>query len=481
MRNTIKESNIDMTSFKLLFDYIDIVFFQLSPKGIITYISPTVERLCGYKPSELIGKHYHKTTPFQELARVKNLMQTVLQGKSIAGKTFRQFDKKKNVVYMEVNAIPLKQKNKIMAIQGALRDVTGYKGVEEELRKSEARYRGVIEDQTELICRFIPGGRLTFVNEAYCRYFGKKYEELIGHSFMSLVPPIDHKKLSDYFAGFSRKKTVDKIEHRVITANGDIRWHEWTNRALFDKHGVLSEFQSVGRDITESKEIEQMKNILIRDFSHGFKTPIAMVEMALNVCESAIKNNDMEQIKKTKVIAFNNLRKLRKDVDNMLEVFTLDMRKMLETKEKKHHASLNIVLKNIIREYTNSLAEKNNKLHIDIMPDADKVRFDQRDLKVLMSHLIDNAVKFTDYGCIYVKSKRYKDVIQISVHDTGCGISEKDRTKVFDRFYKRHPAVEGSGLGLSICKEIVDLNHGEIRVVSKGEGKGTTVIVTLRK
>jgi len=131
------------------------------------------------------------------------------------------------------------------------------KRAEDALRESEARYRAVVEDQTELICRFLQDGTLTFVNEAYCRYFGRKREELIGSSFMPLIPEKDRKLVKMQFASLSWENPVATYEHRVVAADGEIRWMQWTDRATFDESGNLAEFQSVGRDITERRRAEQ--------------------------------------------------------------------------------------------------------------------------------------------------------------------------------------------------------------------------------
>jgi PAS domain S-box-containing protein len=125
------------------------------------------------------------------------------------------------------------------------------------LRKAEERYRSIVEDQTELVCRFLPDGTLTFVNEAYCRYFGKKSDELVGSSFMSVIPEDDRAKVKEQIFSLSIESPVETHENRVIKANGEICWQQWTNRAIFNEHGNIVEYQSVGRDITERKQIEQ--------------------------------------------------------------------------------------------------------------------------------------------------------------------------------------------------------------------------------
>lgn len=128
--------------------------------------------------------------------------------------------------------------------------------VAEALRQSEARYRGILEDQTELICRFLPDGRLTYVNEAYCRYFEKTREELVGNRFIPLVPDDDHAYVAAQFGSLSAERPTVTYEHRVILPDGDIAWQRWTDRALFDEQGRLVEYQAVGIDVTEQRNAE---------------------------------------------------------------------------------------------------------------------------------------------------------------------------------------------------------------------------------
>ena len=134
---------------------------------------------------------------------------------------------------------------------------TEHKRAEEALRQSEARYRAIVEDQTELICRFLPDGTLTFVNQAYCHYFGKKREDLVGSSFMPLVLEGDQAFVEEQFTSLSLENPVVTYEHRVMLPDGQIRWQQWTDRAIFDEQGRFIEFQSVGRDITEWVQAEE--------------------------------------------------------------------------------------------------------------------------------------------------------------------------------------------------------------------------------
>jgi len=127
----------------------------------------------------------------------------------------------------------------------------------QRLRQSEARYRSIVEDQTELICRFLPDGTLTFVNEPYCRYFARKEADLIGHSFLSRIPEEDREEVKKHIFSLNIQNRVETHENRVINSDGEIAWQRWTNRVLFDDHKNIIEYQSVGRDITERKKMEE--------------------------------------------------------------------------------------------------------------------------------------------------------------------------------------------------------------------------------
>ncbi len=135
-------------------------------------------------------------------------------------------------------------------------DVSQLKRMEEALKKSEEMYRTLVEDQTELICRFLPDGTITFVNEAYSRYFGRSREDLVGKSFLPLIPEEDRESVRDHLASLSRDIPTATLVHRVILPDGEVRWIQWTNRAILGGGGVVTEFQSSGEDVTERRAAE---------------------------------------------------------------------------------------------------------------------------------------------------------------------------------------------------------------------------------
>ena len=128
---------------------------------------------------------------------------------------------------------------------------------EQALRESESRYRAVVEDQAELICRFRSDATITFVNQAYCRYFGRTREQLIGRNFMELIPLPDRELMRQHLDSFTAERPLAVVEHRVTLPDGEVRWQQWTDRAIFDQEGRLEEFQSVGCDVSERRRAEE--------------------------------------------------------------------------------------------------------------------------------------------------------------------------------------------------------------------------------
>ena len=142
------------------------------------------------------------------------------------------------------------------------------------LRESEARYRAIVEDQAELICRFVPNGRITFVNEAYCRFFGKTRQELLGQRFLPQIFKEDRQPIEDRMASMGPQNPVATLEYRVILADGQVRWQRWTNRVIFDEHGGIAEYASVGQDVTERKQAED--ELLYRSKLEGVLIALSM-------------------------------------------------------------------------------------------------------------------------------------------------------------------------------------------------------------
>jgi PAS domain S-box-containing protein len=135
-----------------------------------------------------------------------------------------------------------------------IEDITAKKKYEESLQMNEARYRGIVEDQTEFITRFRPDGTLIFVNNSYARYREKKPSELLGQHHIPGICDKDRIAVSKAVQSLNAEDPLVSVECRITDPSSHLRWNVWTIRALFNEEGNLHEYQGVGRDTTEKRE-----------------------------------------------------------------------------------------------------------------------------------------------------------------------------------------------------------------------------------
>jgi PAS domain S-box-containing protein len=122
---------------------------------------------------------------------------------------------------------------------------------EEALRWSERLFHAIVEDQGEMIVRWKPDGTRTFVNQAYCRVFGKSYDELVGTNFWPLVAEPYREREQERIRRLTPQSPYSMAVHESLLPDGSTQWQEWSDRGFFDERGHLVELQSVGRDISE--------------------------------------------------------------------------------------------------------------------------------------------------------------------------------------------------------------------------------------
>lgn len=185
-------------------------------------------------------------------------------------------------------------------------DITERKRMEQALRMSQQHYQAIVEDQTELICRFLPGGVLTFVNDAYSRFFGKTAAELLGTSYFELIPEEDRPQAKQWLKSITPDQPTLSYEHQVIDKNGNAGWQLWTDRALYNPSGQLIEYQSVGRDITKQKQAE----LALRQSEERFRVALKNSPIAVSNQDSQLRYtwiyNPVAMIAPDKIVGFTD-------------------------------------------------------------------------------------------------------------------------------------------------------------------------------
>jgi PAS domain S-box-containing protein len=136
-------------------------------------------------------------------------------------------------------------------------DIQELQTLERQLAETEARYRVLAERQIEVMCRWLPDTTLIYVNQGYCTICGKERAELAGHKWIDLVPEHSHEMVLSYIQSLGNKRQATTSEHELMAADGRSIWLSWNTYPILDDQGILVEYQSIGRVITERKLAEE--------------------------------------------------------------------------------------------------------------------------------------------------------------------------------------------------------------------------------
>lgn len=381
----------------------------------------------------------------------------------------------------------------VTGIVGVMVDVTDRKRAEDELRESEKRYRAIVDDMPAMVCRFLPDGTLTFVNSSYCSYFDKTKEQLAGQNFFQFIPEDEQEKVRKHFMSLDQNKPMTTYEHQVIAPDNTIRWQQWTDRVLFDEKGNVSEYQSLGMDVTEKKLAQEEKMKLEKQLHQANKME-AIGTLAGGIAHDF--NNILSAIMGYTEIALNKVEKTSSLHQYLLEVLNAakrasDLVKQILIFSRQSEKDLKPVQISLI-------AKEVLKLMRAVLPTMIKIRHDiQCDWTVLANptqihqvimNLCANAgyamqdkggilelkiagVELDDHFTVNdagLKSGRY---LKLTVRDSGYGMPSHVLNRIFDPFFTTKKNGEGTGMGLSVVHGIVKSHKGSITVSSEpGEG-----------
>ncbi|MBN2469031.1 MAG: PAS domain S-box protein [Deltaproteobacteria bacterium] len=372
----------------------------------------------------------------------------------------------------------------VLGYQTIIRDITEYKRTVEALQKSEARYRAIVEDQTELICRFRPDGTLTFANEALCRYVGGHEKTSAGKSYLLFIAQEDRAKVAEHLSSLSPENQVTTHECRGIASNGEIRWQQWTNRLIIDKKGAALEIQSVGRDITERKEIEaalEKNSEKIKRFaysvSHDLKNPVIGLHGLSKLLHKHYRENFDERGKKF----CDQILKTSEQVAELVDRINMYIA-MKETPLVIERLNLKDIFRTIREDFSSTLTDRTIQWSEPNTPP--QIEADHVSLLRILRNLVDNALKYggEKLSRITIGYEESDDFHLFSVTDDGVGIKKEAFEEIFGFFQRNETSrgVEGTGLGLAIVRDLVEQHGGKAWLESPLE-KGTTFYFSILK
>ncbi|MFN6495463.1 MAG: EAL domain-containing protein [Nostoc sp. DedQUE01] len=263
-----KESELEITKsrdlLKAIFNESADAIFLVDTETLLTIDcnNRAVELFAASSKAELIGIEDYTLQKEQFTSNELNTIIEEINQQVLWSREIEYVIKQGNCFWGNIAIKQITVANRVMNLV-RVTDITPKKRIEEErhraeiaLKQSEIRYRAIVEDQTELIARYLTDGTITFVNQAYAHYFGRSPEELIGSRYQPIIFEADRERVTQLIASMSADNPVVIIENRVVVADG-VRWTQWHNRMLFDEQGCFIEYQSVGRDITALKQIEE--------------------------------------------------------------------------------------------------------------------------------------------------------------------------------------------------------------------------------
>ncbi|MFZ3064708.1 MAG: ATP-binding protein [Nitrospirota bacterium] len=355
-----------------------------------------------------------------------------------------------------------------------------------ELEETKNYLKNILEHSADIVITTDLNGSVVEFNKAAEEILEYKREEVIGKPADEFYLDKNERK---YILDIVNKKgKINNYETRFMTKSGKILNVSLTLSHLKDNSGKLIGTVGISRDVTAKKELDQMKLDFMYMLTHDIKSPLSiLLGLSTMVMEGKFGSVDEKIIEPLRSI-YSSGRKISSLVDNCLTSALIEAGRLeLEMKPVK----VDVVLNNIIKLMRLQAAKKMIDIKTDIPKSFPEVMGDEIYLDRVFINLLSNAIKYTpDSGEIKVKGKitdsgkaRHKRYAEISISDTGIGISQEDLPGLFNK-YKRAKGsgrIEGTGLGLFIVKYIVNSHNGEVEVSSKvGEGSIFTVRFPLK-
>jgi len=330
----------------------------------------------------------------------------------------------------------------------------------EEINEKQKEISSIIKSIRDAIVVIDASEKITFCNKNFKHYFGLKDVE--GKYYWELIRNVGLQKLIKKIQT-SKKSKVEEIQF------GDRHYLASGSRNIVNNDVII-----IFYDISDYKNLEQVKKDFISNVSHELKTPLTAIK---GFVETMKEDAEDENKRYLQIIE----RQTQRLINIVRDLLLLSKLENPETQLQRKDVDANSLVDNLFDMFAQRAKEKGLELKKEIKPDTfiyvDEFMFEQ-----VLINLIENAITHTPAGTVTVSVKKKKSHTVVSVKDTGKGIPSEHQSRIFERFYtveKSHSrTISGTGLGLSIVKHIVGLHKGEIRLEST-PGNGTEFIIKL--
>jgi len=447
-----------------------IVFINTSAKKMLEKIS-RVEIKKGTKLFASVPQH--------ELPFDYNSVINALNGKRSILELAR--DKDGQNFFYEVSVNPtITDNGEISGVSCFYRDITERKMAELNIRRSEEKFRRLIEIMHEGVVYSDIEGRIQFVNNRFCRVTGYSPEELLGKQSVKNFLTVDSAGLLNEKTDLRKKGIGDQYELKMRKKSGEIVWALVNGVPLLDDAGEVVGAMDTYIEITEMKtaeaklkSINQELNTFVYKSSHDLKGPLASIKGLTSIARDEV--TDEAGIRYFGLIA--------QSTDRLDQILTdlLETVKLKETTVTTEKIDLNALIKDVLNSLEHGPDFGRVSFRLNITPNL-FIYSDKKILTSVMQNLIDNGVKYRRHGLdnsfVSISIADSKTGINIKMEDNGMGIPEDIQDKVFDMFYRGHSESKGTGLGLYIVKNAVEKLGGTIELQSKvGEGTIFTIFL----
>jgi PAS domain S-box-containing protein len=367
---------------------------------------------------------------------------------------------------------------------------------QQALRASEERYRSLIDSASDIIYRADAEGHFTFVNPVASRVINRTQDELIGLHFLALVDPAWHEQVAKFYSEQFQKRLKDTyFEFPALDGGGNTVWIG-QNVQLLEDRGEVVGFQAVARDITVRKHADariaeardaaiaadRLKSEFVANVSHELRTPMnGILGLTDLLLETELAPEQREYAVTVRECA-ENLLALLNDI--------LDMSKVAAGKLEIQ--SIPFDVRRLVHQTTELFAEKGRSKNVDVVcvvrhDVSSAVMGDPGRFRQVLTNLLANAIKFTDAGEITVRVSAEPQTdgdprLRVEVADTGIGIAPDAQAQLFQPFVQADGSITrkygGTGLGLTISRQLAELMGGEMGMSSE-TGKGSTFWFTV--